>query len=152
MANPTDQTNYVEEFITNIHTVISNYKDFLGIADVGKSDDHFIPKFPYITIEFDNMVEDWKEMPRRKTLSATFSITCWYANLNDRNARQGLRTLLSKLGNVLREAWNVNSYCPQLGSEIKSITPYVLAKENEIVLGGIISFQCNKVITVTIIP
>ena len=150
MSNPSDTTNYIEDLITNVHTVISNYKDYLGIADVAKTEDNFIPKYPYITIELDNITERWKEMPRRKTLSIQLSITYWYANLNDRNSRQGLRTGLSKLGNVLRENWDVNNYCENLGSEILSITPYVLARDQEIVMGGVVSLVCHKVISVTL--
>ena len=117
MSNPSDTTNYIEDLITNVHTVISNYKDYLAVADIAKTEDNFIPKYPYITIELDSITEAWKEMPRRKTLSMQLSITYWYANLNDRNSRQGLRTGLSKLGNVLRENWDINDYCPQLGSD-----------------------------------
>ncbi len=150
MANPADQTNYVEEFVTNIQTILLNYKDFLGVKNIYTTEDNFIPVYPSISIEFDKMEESWKEMPRRKTISATFSITYYSSNLNDKNARQGLRTGLNKLGNILRENWSVNSYCPQLGSEILSVTPYVLARNQEIILSGEILFQCSKVISVVI--
>ncbi len=151
MGNPNDTTDYIQSFIDNIYTVISNYKDFLGVRNITTTEDNFIPVFPSITIELDRMQEDWKEMPRRKTLSATFSIVYYSSNLNDRGGRQNLRSGLNKLANCLRENWDVNDYCPQLGSEILSITPYVFARNQEIVLGGEISFRCHKVITVTLV-
>ena len=151
MSSPSDTTDYIESLVTNIHTVISNYRDFLGIADVFRTEDHYIPRYPFITIEFNNSREEWKSMPKRKTIIAVFDITYYSSNLNDRNARQSLRTGLSKLSNCLRENWDLNDYCPDLGSDILSVTPYVLAQGNEVVLGGVISLECRKVITVTLV-
>lgn len=151
MGNPNDTTNYIQSLIDNIHTVITNYRDYLGVSDVFKSDDHFIPRYPFITIDFDNSREEWKSMPRRKIIIATFSITYYSSNLNDRNAREGLRNGLSKLSNILRENWDLADSCPDLGTEILSVTPYVLATNEQVVLGGVISLECRKVITVTLV-
>ena len=150
MANPNDQTDYLEGFVTNIHTVISNYKDFLGLKNIFRTEDNFIPTYPSVSIELNFVAEEWKSMPKRKTIIARFDITYYSSNLNDRNARQSLRSGLSKLSNCLRENWDLNDYCPDLGTDILSVTPYVLAQGNEIVLGGILSLEVRKVISVTL--
>ncbi len=150
MGNPNDQTDYLEGFVDNIVTVIQNYKDFLGLKNIFRTEDHFIPTYPSVSVELNLVNEEWKAMPRRKTIRAVFDITYYSSNLNDRNARQSLRTGLSKLSNCLRERWDINGYCPDLGSDILSVTPYVLAQGNEIVLGGVISLECRKVISVTL--
>ena len=149
MPNTEDTTDYIQGFIDNIYAVLMNYKDYVGFIDVGKTDDAFIPRYPYCTIDLASFSEEWKEIPRRKTIIANFDITFYYANLNDKNCRQGLRTGLSKIANVFRENWSLNDYTPQLGSTISSVTPYVLAKGDAIIAGGVISLQCNKVISVT---
>lgn len=151
MGNPNDQTNYVQDFVDNIYTVLNNYQSYIGFVSLSKTDDAFIPKYPAITIDLDSMTEDWKEMPRRKKISAKFSITFYYANISDKNSRQGLRTGLNKIANCLRENWDLNDYCPQLGSEILSVTPYVLASGNDIVIGGVVTLVAHKVITVTLV-
>ena len=148
MANPNDQTDYIAGFITNIQAVIQNYKDFIGYSVLETNDDAFIAKYPAITIEFDSMTEEWKSMPKRKTIIANFSITYYHASISDKGVRRGLRTGLSKLANCLREQWDLNDYCPDLGTEILSVIPYVLASGDDIVAGGVLSLQCRKVISV----
>ena len=151
MGNPNDQTDYLEGFVTNIVTVIQNYKDFLGLKNIFRTEDHFIPTYPSVSVELNLVNEEWKEIPRRKIIRAVFDITYFSSNLNDRNARQSLRTGLSKLSNVLRENWDLNDYCPDRGTEILSVTPYVLAQGNEVVLGGVLSLECRKIVTVTLV-
>ncbi len=150
MSSPNDTTDYIAQAISNIQTVIQNYKDYLGYKNLEISEDNYIPVYPTITIEFASMTSEWKSMPKRMTLKMLFDITYFSSNLNDRNARQSLRTGLSKLSNCLRENWDLNDYCTDLGTEILSVTPYVLAQGNEIVLGGVISLECRKVISVTL--
>lgn len=150
MANPSDTVNYIQGFIDNIHTVINNYQSYIGFKSLSKTEDDFIPIYPAITIELSTMSEEWKSMPKRKTLMATFDINYYYANLSDKNVRQGLRTGLNKIANCLRENWDLNDYCPDLGTSILSVTPYVLASGSEVVAGGVLTIQCFKVITVTL--
>ena len=150
MANPSDTTDYIQGFIDNLYTVLNNHQSYIGFRSLSKTEDDLIPVYPAISIELDNFTEEWKSMPRRKTIMATFSINYYYANISDKNVRQGLRTGLNKIANCLRENWSINSYCPELGSEILSVTPYVLASGSEIVAGGVVSLRCNKVITVTL--
>lgn len=150
MANPVDQTNYIQDFIDNIYTVINGYQSYIGFKSLSKTEDVFIPNYPAITIELENMQEEWKSIPKRKTIMATFAINYYYANLSDKNVRQGLRTGLNKIANCLRENWDMNDYCPDLGSDILSVTPYVLASGDEIVAGGIVSIRCYKVISVAL--
>jgi len=150
MSNPSDTTDYIAGFISNLQTVISTYKDFIGYSVLETNDDAFISKYPAITIEYASSTEEWKSMPKRKTIIANFDITYYHANISDKNVRRGLRTGLSKLANCLRENWDVNDYCPDLGSDIISITPYVLASGDEIVAGGVISLQCRKVISISL--
>ncbi len=149
MSNPNDQINYVQGNIDNIYTVLSKYSDYLGYRSLSKTDDALIPAFPAITIDFVHLTEKWKEMPRNMTLSMLFDITCYYANISDKNAREGIRNLLAKVTNCLRENWSINGYCPRLGSEIKSAIPYVLASGNKIVVGGVIQLITHKVVPVT---
>lgn len=151
MSFPSDTSDYIALSISNIQTVISNYKDYLGYKNLGITEDNFISIYPSITIEFASMTEEWKSMPKRMTLKMLFDITYYSSNLNDRNARQSLRTGLSKLSNVLRENWDLNDYCQDLGTDILSVTPYVLVQGNEVVLGGVISLECHKVISVTLV-
>lgn len=150
MANPVDQTNYIQDFIDNIYTVINGYRSYIGFKSLSKTEDAFIPNYPAITIELENMQEEWKSIPKRKTIMVTFAINYYYANLSDKNVRQGLRTGLNKIANCLRENWDMNDYCPDLGSDILSVTPYVLASGDEIVAGGIVSIRCYKVISVAL--
>ena len=150
MANPADTTDYIAGFISNIQTVISNYKDFIGYKILETNDDAFIPNYPAITIEYASSSEEWKSMPKRKTIIANFDITYYYGSLNDKGVRRGLRTGLSKLANCLRENFDMNDYCADLGSDILSVTPYVLASGDDIIAGGVISLQCRKVISVTL--
>ena len=150
MSSPQDTTDYIQTAIDNIHTVINNYKDFIGFKSLSKTDDAFIPVYPAITIEFSSMTSEWKSMPKRMTLYMNFDITCYYANISDKNAREGIRNLLSKVANCLREHWNINGFATELGSEITSVQPYVLASGDEVVIGGVISLTVNKVITVTL--
>ena len=150
MASPSDTTDYIAGFISNIQTVISNYKDFIGYKILETNDDAFLPNYPAITIEYASSTEEWKSMPRRKAIIANFDITFYYGSLNDKGVRRGLRTGLSKLANCLRENWDMNDYCVDLGSDILSVTPYVLASGDDIVAGGVISLQCRKVISVTL--
>ena len=150
MANPSDQTDYIAGFISNIQTVISNYQSYIGYKILETNEDIFISKYPAITIEYANSTEEWKSMPKRKTIIANFDITYYFGSISDKGVRQGLRTGLSKLSNCLRENWKINDYCPELGSDITSVTPYVLASGNEIIAGGVISLQCRKVISVTL--
>ncbi len=149
MSSPNDSTDYIAGFTTNIQTVLNTYKDFIGCNIIETNDDAYIPRYPAITIELENFTEDWKEMPRRKTITANFNITYYYANINDKNVRQGVRLGLSKICNVLRENWDLNKYCPDLGAIVKSSTPYVLAKGTDIVAGGVIVLEASKVISVT---
>jgi len=149
MANPNDQTDYIQSAIDNIYTILSNYKSYIGYKILEKTDDALIPLYPAITIDFDSMTEDWKEMPRRKTLSMVFSITYYYTSMSDKGVRQGLRTGLSKITNVFRENFDLNGFCSQLGAEVLSVTPYVLAKGEDVIAGGVIVLQCNKVVSVT---
>lgn len=151
MSNPNDTTDYIAGFITNIQTVLSTYKSYHNCQIIETNDDAFIPRYPALTIELANFHEEWKEIPRRKTIVANFDITYYYANLSDKNCRVGLRTGLSKIANVLRENWDLNNYTPQLGSTVLSVTPYVLAKGEAIVAGGVISLQCKKVVDVTLV-
>ena len=148
MSSPNDTTNYIQTAIDNIYTVINNYQSYIGFVSLAKTDDAFIPKYPSITIDFDSMTSEWKSMPKRMTLNMNFSITCYYANISDKNSREGIRNLLSKVANCLRENWDMNNYCEELGSEILSVTPYVLASGDEIVVGGVISLAVHKVISV----
>ena len=150
MANPSDTTDYIAGFILNIQTVISTYKDFIGYSVLETNDDAFIAKYPAITIEFDSMTEEWKSIPKRKTIIANFSITYYFGSISDKGVRRGLRTGLSKLANCLRENWDMNDYCSDLGSDIISVTPYVLASGDDIVAGGVISLQCRKVISISL--
>ncbi|MEK6951430.1 MAG: hypothetical protein AABX29_00275 [Nanoarchaeota archaeon] len=150
MSSPNDTTDYIAQAISNIQTVIQNYKDYLGYKNLEISEDNYIPVYPTITIEFASMTSEWKSMPKRMVLNMLFDITYFSSNLNDRNARQSLRSGLSKLSNCLRENWDLNNYCEDLGTEILSVTPYVLAQGNEVVLGGVISVECRKVISVTL--
>ena len=150
MANPSDTTDYIAGFILNIQTVISTYKDFIGYSVLETNDDAFISKYPAITIEYASSTEEWKSMPKRKTIIANFDITYYFGSISDKGVRQGLRTGLSKLSNCLRENWNMNNYCSDLGSDIISVTPYVLASGNEIIAGGVISLQCRKVISISL--
>jgi len=143
MSNPSDTTDYIAGFISNLQTVISTYKDFIGYSVLETNDDAFISKYPAITIEYASSTEEWKSMPKRKTIIANFDITYYHANISDKNVRRGL-------ANCLRENWDVNDYCPDLGSDIISITPYVLASGDEIVAGGVISLQCRKVISISL--
>lgn len=151
MANPNDQTDYIAGFITNIQTILSNYKDFHGCQIIETNDDAYIPRYPACTIELANFHEEWKEIPRKKTITANFDITYYFASLSDKGCREGLRKGLSKIANVLRENWDLNDYCPDLGSSVLSVTPYVLAKGDAIVAGGVISLQCRKVVNVTLV-
>lgn len=150
MSNPNDTSDYIAQAISNIQTVIGNYKDYLGYKNLEVSEDHYIPIYPSITIEFASMTEEWKSMPKRMTLKILLDITYFSSSLSDRNARQSLRTGLSKLSQILRENWDVNNFAEDLGSEIISVIPYVFAQGNEVVIGGTISFQVNKVISVTL--
>ena len=150
MANPSDQTDYIAGFISNIQTVISNYQSYIGYKILETNEDAFIPIYPAISIEYANSTEEWKSMPKRKTIIANFDITYYFGSISDKGVRQGLRTGLSKLSNCLRENWDLNDYCPDLGSEIISVIPYVLASGNEIIAGGVISLQCRKVISITL--
>jgi len=143
-----DITDYVQECIDNIYIILMGYKDYINCVDVGKTDDIFIPKYPYITIEFDSMQQEWKEMPNRMLLIMNFSLTYYYANLSDANCRQGLREGLSKIASVFRENWSINSYCSELGSAVANIVPYVLAKGTDVVAGGVVSLQCKKIINI----
>ena len=70
MANPSDTTDYIAGFISNIQTVISTYKDFIGYSVLETNDDAFISKYPAITIEYASSTEEWKSMPKRKTIIA----------------------------------------------------------------------------------
>ena len=146
--NTNDTTDYIQGYIDNIYIILMNYKDYVGFVNVDKTDDSFIPRYPYCTIELANFQEEWKEIPRKKTIIANFDITYYFANLNDKNCRQGLRLGLSKIANVFRENWSLNDYTPQLGSTVTSVTPYVLAKNDNVIAGGVIALQCKKVINV----
>ena len=148
MANPSDTTDYIAGFIANIQAVLQNYKDFIGYSVLETNDDAFLAKYPAITIEFDSMTEEWKSMPKRKTIIANFSITYYFGSISDKGVRRGLRTGLSKLSNCLRENWDLNDFCEDLGTEILSVIPYVLASGDQIIAGGVISLQCRKVISV----
>src|SRR3972149_11912275 len=150
MSNPSDTTDYIAGFISNIQIVISTYKDFIGYYVLETNDDAFISKYPAITIEYASSTEEWKSMPKRKTIIANFDITYYFGSISDKGVRQGLRTGLSKLSNCLRERWDINGYCLDLGSDIISVTPYVLASGDQIIAGGVISLQCRKVISVTL--
>ncbi len=150
MSSPNDQTDYIKGFIDNLQTVISNYKDFIGYKILETNDDAFLPVYPAITIEYASSKEEWRSMPKRKTIIGRFDITYYFGSLSDKGVRRGVRVGLSKIANCLREQWTVNGYCPELGSDILSITPYVLASGNDVVAGGVISLQCSKVISVTI--
>src|SRR3990170_7785240 len=150
MANPSDQTDYIAGFISNIQTVISNYQSYIGYKILETNEDAFIPIYPAISIEYASSTEEWKSMPKRKTIIANFDITYFFGSISDKGVRQGLRTGLSKLANCLRENWKINDYCPELGSDIISVTPYVLASGDDIVAGGVISLQCRKVVSVTL--
>src|SRR3972149_4668824 len=150
MANPSDQTDYIAGFILNIQTVISNYQSYIGYKILETNEDAFIPVYPAISIEYANSTEEWKSMPKRKTIIANFDITYYFGSISDKGVRQGLRTGLSKLSNCLRENWDMNDYCQELGSDIISVTPYVLASGDDIVAGGVISLQCRKVVSVTL--
>jgi len=150
MANPSDQTDYIAGFILNIQTVISNYQSYIGYKILETNEDAFIPVYPAISIEYANSTEEWKSMPKRKTIIANFDITYYFGSISDKGVRQGLRTGLSKLSNCLRERWDINGYCLDLGSDIISVTPYVLASGDQIIAGGVISLQCRKVISVTL--
>lgn len=144
-----DTSDYVKLAIDNIQIVLSNYKDYHGCQIIETNDDAFIPRYPALTIEFDSMHEEWKEIPRRKILIMNFSITYYFASLSDKGCRQGLRAGLSKIANVLRENWDINNFTTHLGSTVTSVIPYVLQKGDAIVAGGVITLQCNKVIDVT---
>ena len=146
--NPSDTADYIKICIDNIQAVIQNYKDFIGYKILETNEDSFISLYPAITIEFSSMTSEWKAMPKRMTLNMNFDITYYHANISDKNVRRGLREGLSKLSNCLRENWNMNDFCEELGSEILSVTPYVLASGDQIIAGGIISLQCRKVISV----
>ena len=150
MASPSDTTDYIAGFISNIQTVIANYKDFIGYKILETNDDAFLPLYHAITIEYSSSTEEWKSMPKRKTIIANFDITYYYGSLSDKGVRRGVRIGLSKLANCLRENWDINDYCSDLGSDILSIIPYVLASGDEIIAGGVISLQCRKVISVTL--
>ena len=150
MGNPSDQTDYIAGFISNIQTVLNNYKDYIGVHVIETNDDVYIPRYPAITIEYDSSTEEWKEIPRRKTLIANFSISYYCADINDRAVREKTRVGLSKICNTLRENWDLNDYCPQLGAHITSSIPYVLMKGESIVAGGVITLQCRKVIDVVL--
>ena len=150
MANPVDTTDFIAGFISNIQTVISNYKDFIGYKLLEINDDAFIPNYPAITIEYSSSTEEWKSIPKRKVIIANFDITYYYGSLSDKGVRRGVRTGLSKLANCLRENWDINDYCSDLGSDILSVTPYVLASGDDVVAGGVVSLQCRKVISVTL--
>lgn len=149
MSSPIDENDYIQGFIDNIYIILNAYKDFIGCNIIETNDDAYIPRYPAITVELENFTEAWKEMPRRKTITANFNITYYYANINDKNVRQGVRLGLSKICNVLRESWNLNEYCSDLGAVVKSSTPYVLAKGTDIVAGGVIVLEAQKVISVT---
>ena len=150
MASPSDTTDYIAGFISNIQTVIANYKDFIGYKILETNDDAFLPLYPAITIEYSSSTEEWKSMPKRKTIIANFDITYYYGSLSDKGVRRGVRTGLSKLANCLRERWDMNGYCPDLGTEILSVIPYVLASGDDVVAGGVVSLQCRKIISVTL--
>ena len=150
MSSPNDTTNYIQTAIDNIYTVINNYQSYIGFVSLSKTDDAFIPKYPSITIDFDSMTSEWKSMPKRMTLNMNFSITCYYANISDKNAREGVRDLLSKVANCIRENWNLNGFAPDLGSEVLSAIPYVLASGDATVVGGVISLAVHKIISVTL--
>lgn len=145
---PNDTTIYIDEFIDKIKTILNNYKDYIGQVNTYTTDDVYIPKYPAITIELDNWAEEWKEIPRRKTLIATFAITYYYQQLSTSIMRTELRKGLNKICNVLRENWTLDGYTPTLGSTVISATPYVLARGEEIVAGGVITFECRKIITI----
>ena len=146
-----DSTDYITDFISNIQIVLNNYKDYIGVHTVATNDDLYIPRYPYITIEADSWTEEWKEIPRRKTLIANFSISYFCADINDKSVREKTRTGMSKICNVIRENWSLNNFCPQLGAHITSSVPYVMMKGESIVAGGVITLQCKKVITVTLV-
>jgi len=150
VSSPNDVNDYIAGFISNIQTVISNYQSYIGYKILETNEDAFIPVYPAISIEYASSTEEWKSMPKRKTIIANFDITYFFGSISDKGVRQGLRTGLSKLANCLRENWKINDYCPELGSDIISVTPYVLASGNEIIAGGVISLQCRKVISVTL--
>lgn len=148
--NPSDTNDYIKLAIDNIQTVIANYKDYIGYKILETNEDAFLPMYPAITIEFSSLTSEWKSMPKRLILSMNFDINYYYASLSDKGVRRGVRVGLSKLSQCLRENWDLNDYCPDLGSEILSVTPYVLASGDEIVAGGVVSLRCNKVISVTL--
>lgn len=151
MANPNDSTDFIQELINNIYTVINTYQSYIGFRGLYKNDDDFIPRYPAITIELDSFSEEFKAMPRQKTITAIFSITYYYQNLSDKALRTKIREGLNKLANIFRENWDLNNYCPDLGSEVVSATPYIIARGEEIVAGGVISLEVRKVITVTLV-
>ena len=96
MASPSDTTDYIAGFISNIQTVIANYKDFIGYKILETNDDAFLPLYPAITIEYSSSTEEWKSMPKRKTIIANFDITYYYGSLSDKAVRRGERIGLSK--------------------------------------------------------
>lgn len=151
MSSPNDTSDYIKLAIDNIQTVISNYKDYIGYKILETNEDAFLPLYPAITIEFSSLTSEWKSMPKRMTLSMNFDITYYYASLSDKGVRRGVRIGLSKIANCLRENWDINDYCTDLGSEILSVTPYVLVQNENIVAGGVLSLRCYKVISVTLV-
>ena len=151
MANPNDTTNYIEQMITNIQTVIGGYQSYLGYKAIYDTDDAFISMYPAITIELDNVTEAWKQMARIKTITATFNVTYYMANYDNNVLRKDIRAGLNKLCNIFRENWDLNNYCNDLGASVVSATPYIIARGEAIIAGGVVVLEVRKVVTVTLV-
>ena len=95
MANPSDQTDYIAGFILNIQTVISNYQSYIGYKILETNEDAFIPVYPAISIEYANSTEEWKSMPKRKTIIATFDITYYFGSIKPEIAPMSLGSNLN---------------------------------------------------------
>lgn len=150
MANPNDTTNFVETMISNIKTVIEGYQSYIGYKAIYDTDDSFISLFPAITIELDHLTETWKQMARIKTITGIFNITYYFANYDNNVLRKDVRAGLNKICNIFRENWDLNNYCNDLGASVISATPYIIARGDELVAGGVVILECRKVITVTL--
>lgn len=152
MAIPTDQVDYNNKFAEQIKIVLDRYKEYLEVKKIWETDSAFIANYPAISIELDNVVEEWKSMPRQMLLTATYLVTWYYQQMDETILRTNIRKGLSRISAVLRENWNLNGFCSRNGTTVMSEVPYILAVGEDLIAGGVITLECRKVITVTIVP
>lgn len=140
-----------EDMVQNMVDVIQGYKAKLDLKDVHDTELMFIQKFPCVTVEFDSAVEEWVEMPGRKRIDVTLAVTYYHCEMDEKTRRSDVRKQLDRLGEYLRENWDLNDFCNK-GSDIESVTAYVIAPPGgQMIAGGRIMWTGRRVITVTVL-